>query len=185
MAWSGCCRPKAIPSVSSEFFRASTFTIQSLMSSFRPGSLLLLALVSLFAAGCATVSDVAVTPDMQRDFKNHSDYQITYVSELERRLERADTKEKYIAVLDYAGSSIQSINARSKLLFARYPQLQDLRIAELPPALRQEVGRSVRYSQEKAYVYASLRAGAAKYSSHPSVMKALQRFAVALQSADQ
>ncbi|HEX8313201.1 MAG TPA: hypothetical protein VF614_17885 [Chthoniobacteraceae bacterium] len=155
------------------------------MSSLRIPQLILLALVSGFAGGCATVADVTVTPDMQRDFKNHADFQIAYISELERRLERAETKDKNIDVLDFAGSSIQSMSARSKLLFARYPELRDRRVAEMPAALRQEIDRSTRYSQEKAYVFASLRAGAAKYSSHPSVMKALQRFVVAVQSADQ
>jgi hypothetical protein len=127
--------------------------------------------------------DITVTPDMQRDVKNHADFQISNIAELERRLERADTKEEYIAVLDFAGSSIQSTAARSKLLSARHPELTDLRISEMPPSLRQEMERSSRYMQEKAYVFASLRAGAAKYGSHPSVMKALQRYVQAVESA--
>ena len=156
------------------------------MSSHRPlPKLLSIILAAAFLTGCASVPEVVVTPEMQRDVKNFVDYRISNITELERRLERTNTKEGYIAVLDFAGSSVRSVAARGKLLVARHPALRETRTENLPQPIRQEMERATRFAEEKGYVFASLRAGVSRYGSHPSVMKALQRYVLVVRSIDQ
>jgi hypothetical protein len=139
------------------------------------GRMAVLVSILLFVGGCASTAwKTPVTPEMHRDVKNYVDYQVRMINELERRLERADTKDKYIATLDYAGSSLSSMSARGRLLIARYPALDSN--AKAPSPIKEELERQRQLFQEKAYVFQSLQAGALRYGSHPSVMQALQRF---------
>jgi hypothetical protein len=137
----------------------------------------------LSLAGCAgTKWTTPVTAEMHRDVKNYVDFQVRMMTELERRLEAANTKEKYIATLEFAGSSLSSMTARGKLLIARYPALNSR--ATAPSPIKEELDRQKRLFEDKAYVFQSLQAGAVRYGSHPSVMQALQRFAATTARAD-
>ena len=136
------------------------------------------ALVSilLVLSGCASTRwTTPVTPEMHRDVKNYVDFQVRTIDELERRLEKANTKEKYVETLDFAGSALSSMSARGKLLIARYPALDSR--ATAPSPIKEELDRQKALFTQKAYVFQSLQAGAVRYGSHPSVMQALQRFA--------
>jgi len=137
----------------------------------------------LSPAGCAgTKWKTPVTPEMHRDVKNYVDFQVRMMSELEGRLEAANTKEKYIATLDFAGSFLSSMSARGKLLIARYPVLNSR--ATAPSPIKEELDRQKSLFERKSYVFQSLQAGAVRYGSHPSVMQALQKFAATTARAD-
>jgi hypothetical protein len=142
-----------------------------------------LATTLLSLVGCASTTwQTPVTAEMHQDVKNYVDFQIRSINELERRLERADTKDKYIATLDFTGSALASISARGKLLVARYPELNSR--ANAPSPIKEELERQRNFFREKAYVFQSLQAGAMRYGSHPSVMQALQKFAATTSRAD-
>ena len=69
-------------------------------------------LVSMLLLGTGCVGPRWQTPisaETHRDVKNYVDFQIRSINELERRLERVDSKEKYIATLDFAGSAITAL----------------------------------------------------------------------------
>jgi hypothetical protein len=119
---------------------------------------------------------------MHQDVKNYVDYQVKMINELERRLEKADTKEQYIDTLDYAGSFLSSMSARGKLLVARYPALNSR--ADAPSPIKEELERQKKLFAEKGYVFQSLQAGALRYGSHPSVMRALEKFAASTARAE-
>ena len=141
------------------------------------------AIALLALAGCVSTSwKTPVTAEMHRDVKNYVDFQVKAMAELERRLEIADTKDKYIATLDFAGASLSSMSARGKLLIARYPALNSRGTA--PSPIKEELERQRNLFQNKAYVFQSLQAGAVRYGSHPSVMQALQKFAAATSRAN-
>src|SRR3954453_9338835 len=100
------------------------------------------ALVSilLVLSGCASTRwTTPVTPEMHRDVKNYVDFQVRTIDELERRLEKANTKEKYVETLDFAGSALSSMSARGKLLIARYPALDSR--ATAPSPIKEELDR--------------------------------------------
>lgn len=126
-------------------------------------------------AGCAgPVWQTPITKETHQDVKNYVDFHIATINQIERRMEHADTKEKFVETLEYAGPAMSSLSSRRKLLVARYPALKNRN--EPPSPIKEETERLFRHMREKAYVIQSLGAGAARYGSHPSVMKAIQNF---------
>jgi hypothetical protein len=137
------------------------------------------ALTALLLGGCAgTAWQTPVSAETHRDIKSFVDFNISSITELERRLESSDTKEEFIKTLDFAASTASSVSARRKLLVTRYPALAG---RSTPPSpVKEELERLGKFLVSKLYVIQSLHAGAVRYGSHPSVMQALQKYATAV-----
>lgn len=134
-----------------------------------------LALSFSLLAGCAGPAwQTPISAETGRDVKNYVDYHISTVNQIERRMEHADTKEKFIEALEFAGPALSSLSSRRKLLVARYPALKSRGVP--PSPIKEETERLYHHMREKVYVIQSLQAGAVRYGSHPSVMKAIQNF---------
>jgi hypothetical protein len=143
----------------------------------------LAAVTLLVFGGCAGPAwQTPVSAETHRDIKNFVDFNISSISELERRLEASDTKEEFIKTLDFAASTVSSVSARRKLLVTRYPALAGR--STPPPPIKEELDRLGKFLVSKVYVIQALHAGAIRYGSHPSVMQALQKLGASTNRGD-